>query len=139
MSAETFIVTGSNGTSDYSFALQSRSGYKTRWADTGNTVSTKRFLDIDHQLKPAGSAGTDTHLATFRREEINSTTGALAVSTVGLVIKVPRDSAITAAIVSDLISYLASFLNKNVMDTFVQAATPSGDYNVTGPFNPVRA
>jgi len=138
MAAESFIVTNSDGTTDLTFNRQSLTGSKSRWSCSVNTVSDRLFIDIDHQMKPSGSLGTDTHLVTFRHEKINSSTGANVVASVGFVVKVPRDTTIPAATIGDLISNFASLLSKNFMLTFINGDTPSGDYNVTGPFNPVR-
>lgn len=138
MAVENFIVTQTDGTTDLTFNLQSRTGYKTRFAYSANSSSDRRYIDIDHQIKPPGSTGTDTHLVTIRREVVNATTGAIDVLTVGVVQKYPRGGSFSAADVANAISNLASLFHKDFMSQFVIGGTPSGDYNVTGPFNPVR-
>lgn len=138
MSAESFIVTLTDGTTDYTYYLQSRSGYKTRYAYSANTTGDRRFIDIDHQIKPAGSVGTDSHFVTIRREVVNATTGALDVFSVGVVMKVPRGTSFSAANIANEISALQCLFHKDFMSQFSLGGTPSGDYNVTGPFNPVR-
>jgi len=139
MSAESITATFNDGTTDLVFNRQSLTGFKSRWSGANNVITDRRFIDIDHQMKPTGALGTDTHLLTLRQEKINSTTGASVVASVGLVIKVPRDTTVSTTNVKDLIALTMCLMNHGFTDTFVLGDTPSGDFHVDGPYNPVRA
>jgi len=138
MANESLIVTATNGTTDSTFYRVSGTGYASRWADASNTVSSKQFIDIDHEINPTGSLKPDLHKITLRREEVNSTTGVLNTSSISLQIKVAKDAVFTSAVISDMLSKIMCLFNKSFMDTFQSGLTPSGDFNVTGPFNPDR-
>lgn len=139
MPAEYFIVTGADGTTDTTYYKASQNGYTSRWAASDNTSSVKRFIDVEHAIKPAGALGTDIHTLTLRREEVDSETSKLYVSKVSVQVSYPRTDSISASDIGNDISHIMSLFHKDFMTTFVQGATPSGDFNVTGPFNPVRA
>jgi hypothetical protein len=68
---------------------------------------------------------------------VESATGISLVGSVSLQISVPRSTDFTLAMVKDLIAQLTSYCNltANVTGLF-NGATPEGDFNVTGPFNP---
>lgn len=138
MAAETLTVTLTDGTSDLVFSKMSESGYTSRWGYNGNSATVRLFIDITHDISNLGSAKSDIHQLVFRREEINSTTGKLVVSSVSIQVKVPKDSTITTADINNDISMLACLFNVNFMNYFVIGINNSGDYNVTGPFNPAR-
>jgi len=138
MATPSIIVTKTDGTSDLTFYLVSQSGTTSRYAMSANASALKQFIDIDLRVAPAGSKQSDLYQITLRREEVNSVTGALAVSKVSFQITIPKDDVVSAADIGNDISCLASLFNKNFMDSFVLGIVLSGDYNVTGPFNPVR-
>jgi hypothetical protein len=139
MAVESLIVTSTDGTTDLTFEKVSQNGYSSRWAYTGNTGSAKYYFDIDHVIKPSGSIGTDVHTVTLRREVIDNDTQKLYVSKVSFQASIPRTESVNATDIANDISRLACLFHKNFMSTFVFGGTTSGDYNVTGPFNPVRA
>jgi len=139
MAAESIITTITDGTTDLTFYRLSMTGYSSRWGWSGNTTSLRLFLDFQHDVSPLGTLKSDVHNMTLRREEINSTTGKLAVSTISLQAKVPKDSVISSADVENDISAVMALMNKTFTNGFLSGIVLSGDYNVTGPFNPARA
>jgi hypothetical protein len=138
MAAESLIVTHSDGTTDIQFDKVSQSAYNSRYAYTANTGSAKRFIDVDHKVSPIGSMASDVHTLTLRLEEVDADTARISVFKVSVQITTPKGDAYTATDVSDAISNIMCLFNKNFMVGFSLGQTPSGDYNVTGPFNPDR-
>ncbi len=136
MSSSTIIVTANNGTTDYTFALQSQNGYKSVWTDQANTSVQRRTIEANHDVKALGNPGSDVHTLVLRREEVNSTSGKVTTAKVSLQITVPKSSDITTADILNDIASMMSLFNKNFMNYFIAGETPPGDYNVTGPFNP---
>ncbi len=139
MATPSLIVTKTDGTTDLTFYLVSQSGTTSRYAMSTNASALKQFIDVDLRVAPSGSKQSDLYTITLRREELNATTGALVVSKVSFQLTIPKDDSITAAEVGNDISCLMSLFNKTFMDSFVLGIVLSGDYNVTGPFNPARA
>lgn len=138
MAAESFIVTNSDGTTDTTFYKVSQSAFASRFAYTGNTTTDMRFIDIDHKVGAIGSLASDVHTLTIRREVLDTETARISVAKTSFQVTVPKGDGISVADVGNLISNVMCLLTKNFMEGFVIGQTPSGDYKVTGPFNPDR-
>lgn len=139
MAAESLITTASDGTSDVTFNKVSQNAYTSRFAGSANTATLKEFIDIDHKVAPIGSLASDVHTVTYRLEGVDADTLRVSVAKVSLQITVPKGDVITMSNVGNGISHVMCLMKKAFMDGFVLGETPTGDYNVTGPFNPVRA
>lgn len=138
MSAESLIVTLSDGTTDYTFYRTSMSGYTSRFAYDGNTVSNRIFLDVEHKVVPLGSAGSDVHTVTLRREAMDNDTQKVYTSKVSLQVSFPKTDTISTANIGNDITALMCLFHKNFMAGFVLGQTPSGDYHVDGAYVPAR-
>ncbi len=139
MATPSIIVTDSNGTSDTTFYLVSQSGSTSRYAATTNSNSERLFIDIDLKIANSGSKSSDTYTVTVRRETLDTDTDRYSVSKVSLQFTVPKGDTISVAAIGNDASKLMCLMNKNFLDSFLLGIVLSGDYNVTGPFNPVRA
>lgn len=139
MAAESIILTQSDGTTDLTFAKVSQSSYASRFAWNGNTASLRSFIDIDHKVAPMGNLASDVHTVTLRLEELDADTARVSVAKVSLQVTIPKGDMITVTEVGNLISNLMCLFKTTFMNSFIVGQTESGDYNVTGPFNPPRA
>lgn len=139
MAAESITVTRSDGTTDIVFNKVSQNAYASRFAYSANDSTTRLFIDVDHKVSPIGSLASDVHTLTIRREELDATTNKTHVSKVSLQVTYPKAGTINVSELGDIVSNLMCLFNSGFMDGFVMGETPSGDYNVTGPFNPTRA
>jgi hypothetical protein len=131
-------VTKSNGTSDVVYALQSvQPGGIQVFSNVSAGLSEPETLRIQHILRPPGQRGTDRHQIVFSKAIIEDSTNQYLTLSASLQLNVPRSSEITLAMLKDIIAQLTSYVNltANVTSLF-NGATPEGDFNVTGPFNP---
>jgi hypothetical protein len=138
MAAESLIVTSSDGTTDLTFYKVSQNAYASRFAYDGNDATNKRYIDIDHKVGAIGSLASDVHTVTYRHEALDPDTQRVSVAKVSFQVAVPKGDSITVAMVGLGISYIASLFRHTFMLGFVLGQTPTGDFNVTGPFNPPR-
>jgi hypothetical protein len=138
MAAESIIVTKSDGSTDLTFNKISQNGLASRWAMSTNTYSESLFIDIEHKMPPMSNFGSDIHNVTLRREKLDTDTNRVSVAKVSLQITSPKGDQITTADIGNDLSCIMSLFKTAFMDGFVKGQTPSGDYNVSGPFNPVR-
>lgn len=139
MAAESLIVTQSNGTSDMTFNKVSQNAYASRFAYSGNTPTDMQFIDIDHKIGAIGSTASDVHTVTLRRESLDGDTARVSVAKVSIQVTFPKGDSISVANLGDMVSSVMSLFNINFMSGFCLGQTPTGDFNVTGPFNPARA
>lgn len=131
------ILTKSDGTTDVTYTLQSQNGAQNVYADQSSGLVSPATLRIQHFLRPAGAKGTDRHQIVLQKAIVESTTDQYLVGSLSMVMSIPRSSEFTLAMVKDLVAQFTSYFNKtaNVTALF-NGATPEGDFNVTGPFNP---
>jgi hypothetical protein len=131
------ILTKSNGTSDVTYTISRSTGLVSEYSDQSSGLTTPQILRVTHNLRPVGAKGTDRHTIALQKVVVETATGISLVGSVSLQISVPRSTDFTLAMVKDLIAQLTSYCNltANVTGLF-NGATPEGDFNVTGPFNP---
>lgn len=131
------IVTKSNGTTDVTYALQSAKDLQAVFSNVSAGLVEPETCRIQHFLRPVGAKGTDRHQIVFQKAIVEDTTNNFLVGSVSLMISVPRSAEFTLAMVKDLVAQLTSYVNLTAnLTTLVNGATPEGDFNVTGPFNP---
>lgn len=73
-------------------------------------LATPRTLDFESKIGQPGSLGNDLVTMTLRDSRQNGDTGQVKTASLKVVLSVPRDAAITNAIVVDLLCQLASLL-----------------------------
>jgi hypothetical protein len=131
------ILTKCDGTTDVTYALQSSNGAQNVYANQSAGLVSPETLRVQHWLRPAGAKGTDRHQIVLQKAIVESTTDQYLVGSLSMMISVPRSSEFTLAMLKDLVAQFTSYFNKtpNVTSLF-NGATPEGDFNVTGPFNP---
>lgn len=132
------IVTKSNGTSDVTYSLQSQQpGGIQVFSNVAAGLSEPETLRIQHILRPPGQRGTDRHQIVFSKAIVEDTTNQYLTLSASLQLNIPRSSEITLTMVKDIIAQLTSYVNLTANVTaLMNGATPEGDFNVTGPFNP---
>lgn len=139
MAAEYLKLTISDGSTDYTFNKTNQNGSKSIFSYNANTVTDRRFVEVDHAMAATGSKATDIHSIVVKHEAVDADTERVSVSKVSLQIHVPKGDAITAAHILNDVSLMMCLFKKAFMDGFINGETQTGDYDVTGPFNPVRA
>jgi hypothetical protein len=131
------ILTKSDGTTDVTYALQSSNGAQNVYANQAAGLVAPETLRVQHFLRPSGAKGTDRHQIVIQKAIVESTTDQYLVGSLSMVMSIPRSTEFTLAMVKDLVAQFTSYFNKtaNITSLF-NGATPEGDFNVTGPFNP---
>lgn len=74
-------------------------------------LSTPRTLSFQNKLGVVGSLGNDVVSISLSDSRQNATTGLVKSAVAKLTVSIPRDSAITSAIVVDLLCQMASLLS----------------------------
>jgi hypothetical protein len=134
------IVTKADGSTDVTYTLQSNQGANKVFANESAGLSEPETVRIGHQLRPAGARGTDRHQIVFQKAIVEDDTNIYQVMSASLQLSIPRSSEITLAMLKDMIAQLTSYVNRSAtLTSLFNGATPEGDYNVTGPFNPTLA
>jgi hypothetical protein len=130
-------VTKSNGTTDVVYALQSSVGSQLNYSNVSAGLTEPETLRIQHFLRPIGQKGTDRHQIIFTKAIVEDATNQYLQLIASLQISVPRSSEVTLTMVKDIIAQLTSYVNLTAnLTALVNGASPEGDFNVTGPFNP---
>jgi hypothetical protein len=130
------ILTISDGTTDYTYTPNAVLGSKRDYVRAAAGLSEQQSLTVDHILRPVGAKGSDRHIVTLRRGDVDDTTGEFTQCVVKFELVVPRVTAFSDTIVKDVVRQLTSYLTATNIVALKNGATPEGDYNVTGPFNP---
>lgn len=131
------IVTKHDGTTDVTYSPQSNVGGIAVYANTASGLTAPETLRVQHILRPLGAKGTDRHNVVFQKCVVESSTDNFLVASASLQLAIPRSSDVTLTMVKDLIAQLTSYVNLTAnLTALFNGATPEGDYNVTGPFNP---
>jgi hypothetical protein len=131
------IVTKADGTTDITYKQQSNQGNIKVYANESAGLVEPETLRVQHFLRPVGAKGTDRHQVVLTKLIVEDATNQNLILSASLQLSVPRSSEVTLAMVKDIIAQMTSYVNKtaNVTSLF-NGATPEGDFNVTGPFNP---
>lgn len=130
------ILTKSDGTTDLTFTPQSSTGAKKVYVVAASGLTEPWLLEVQHNLRPVGAKGTDRHTITVKRGDVDDTDAEFTLAYASLEIGVPRKAAFTDTVVKDIVRVLNSYLTASNIVALKNGATPEGDYNVTGPFNP---
>lgn len=134
------ILTKADGTTDVTYKPQSNQGTTQVYANQSAGLVEPETLRVNHQLRPVGAKGTDRHTITLQKLIVDDTTNQNLVLTMDVKFAVPRSTEITVAMLKDMVAQMTSYINRSAnLTTLYNGATPEGDYNVTGPFNPTLA
>lgn len=131
------ILTKSDGTTDVTYSPMNNQGNISVYGNTSAGLVEPETLRIQHNLRPVGAKGTDRHQVVLQKVIVEDATNQNLVMSMSVQFAIPRSSEVTLAMVKDLVAQMTSYINKtaNVTSLF-NGATPEGDFNVTGPFNP---
>lgn len=134
------ILTKADGTTDVTYTLQQANGLQQVFQNVSAGLTEPETIRVQHFLRPAGAKGSDRHQIVFTKAIVEDTTNQYLQLSASLQISVPRSTEITLAMLKDMIAQMTSYVNRsaNVTSLF-NGATPEGDFNVTGPFNPTIA
>jgi hypothetical protein len=134
------ILTKADGSTDVTYKPQSNQGTVKVYANESAGLVEPETLRVQHILRPIGAKGTDRHNVTLQKLVVDDTTNQNLVMSVSLQYSIPRSSEITLAMLKDMQAQLTSYVNRTAnLTSLFNGATPEGDYNVTGPFNPTLA
>lgn len=134
------ILTKADGSTDVTYKQQSNQGLVKVYANESAGLVEPETLRVQHILRPVGAKGTDRHNVTLQKLIVDDTTNQNLVMSISLQYSIPRSSEITLAMLKDMQAQLTSYVNRTAnLTSLFNGATPEGDYNVTGPFNPTLA
>lgn len=131
------ILTKSDGTTDVTYTLQQANGAQMNYSNVAAGLVEPESLRIQHFLRPSGAKGSDRHQIVYTKSIVEDTTNQYLSMIGSIQFSVPRSAEITLTMFKDMVAQLTSYLNRgSVLTSIFNGATPEGDYNVTGPFNP---
>lgn len=130
------ILTKSDGVTDVTFVPQASTGSKRSYINTASGLTESLTLEVEHILRPVGAKGTDRHIVTLRKGDVDDSDAEFTQAYVRFEIGVPRKSAFTDAVIKDLVKEVICYIKDANVVLLKAGATPEGDYNVTTPFNP---
>lgn len=134
------ILTKADGTTDVTYTQQSNSGSQQVYSNVAAGLVEPETIRIQHFLRPAGAKGSDRHQIVFTKSIVEDTTNQYLQLIGSLQFSVPRSAEITLAMLKDMVAQMTSYINRNAnLSSLFNGATPEGDFNVTGPFNPTLA
>jgi len=130
------ILTKSDGTTDLTFSPNGVSGSKKTYIVSASGLTEPWILEVEHVLRPTGAKGTDRHIVTVKKGDVDDSDSEFTIGYAKFELGVPRKTYFTDTVVKDIVRVLTSYLKgANIVD-LKNGVTPEGDYNVTGPFNP---
>lgn len=88
------------------------------------SLSLPKTLDFQYQLGAPGSLGNDKLIVTIADSVANSTTGKVSTARAKLEMSVPRDSAVTETVISDLLAHFTSLLTDARIGNIVDGIVP---------------
>lgn len=134
------ILTKADGTTDVTYTLQQQNGSQSVFQNTAAGLVEPETLRIQHFLRPLGAKGSDRHQIVFTKAIVEDTTNQYLQLVGSLQFSVPRSAEITLAMLKDMVAQMTSYVNRSAnITSLFNGATPEGDFNVTGPFNPTIA
>lgn len=134
------ILTKADGTTDVTYTLQQQNGAQSVYQNVSAGLVEPETLRIQHFLRPAGAKGSDRHQIVFTKAIVEDTTNQYLQLVGSLQFSIPRSSEITLAMLKDMVAQITSYINRSAnITSLFNGATPEGDFNVTGPFNPTIA
>jgi len=134
------ILTKADGTTDVTYSLQQANGAQNVYQNTSAGLVEPETLRVQHFLRPAGAKGSDRHQIVLTKAIVEDTTNQYLQLSASLQFSVPRSTEVTLAMLKDMVAQLTSYINRSAnITSFFNGATPEGDFNVTGPFNPTIA
>lgn len=134
------ILTKADGTTDVTYKVQSQQGSIKVYANEAAGLVEPETLRVQHILRPVGAKGTDRHKVTLQKLIVDDTTNQNLVLTLDVQMAIPRSTEITLAMLKDMTAQVVSYICRNAnLTSLYNGATPEGDFNVTGPFNPTLA
>jgi hypothetical protein len=128
--AATLIVTRSDATTDITFTEVAQTGSKQTFINKAAGLQEPETLEIESQIRPAGAKGSDRYFLTFKKGDVDATTGAFTEASVRLSVTVPRASGITSTVVKDLAKFMQCLLASTIVADMYAGVLPSGDYHV---------
>jgi hypothetical protein len=108
MLAEQLVLDTVSG-ADVTFKLIKSSENGTTRIDVATTAAAPALMQVKHSVQGRGTDAVDRHLVQFSRTVVD-TAGKPFVITVNLTLAVPRNVAVTNAIVKDVVANLVDFL-----------------------------
>lgn len=117
--ANDLTLDNSNG-DDVVYRLVSQSQDGTRRIDVASTLALPSTLSIRHSQTGKAPAITDRHLVQLSKT-VATATGSVPV-VANFTLTIPRDSAVTTAIVHDVISNILDFLTDSTLTGFASTA-----------------
>lgn len=134
------VLTKADGTTDVTYTLQQANGSQYVFQNVPAGLVEPETLRIQHFLRPAGAKGTDRHQIVFTKAIVEDTTNQYLQLIGSLQFSIPRSTEITLAMLKDMVAQMTSYVNRSAnLTSLFNGATPEGDFNVTGPFNPTIA
>lgn len=134
------ILTKADGTTDVTYTIQQNTGSQQVFQNVLAGLTEPETIRIQHFLRPNGAKGSDRHQIVFTKAIVEDTTNQYLQLIASLQFSVPRSSEITLAMLKDMVAQMTSYVNRSAnLSALFNGATPEGDFNVTGPFNPTIA
>lgn len=106
----------------FTLAGQSEKGAAYKVAD--RALNVPKTLDFQFNLGSPGSLGNDKLIVTLRDSVQNADTGKIVSAQVRVEVSVPRDSAITPTVVSDLLAHITSLFTDARIGNVVSGIVP---------------
>jgi len=123
MASATHVV-HTKADADETFTLASTTSTGAIYKVASRALSVPKTLEFKFELGNPGSLGNDKLSVIFRDSAANSTTGLVKTLQVKMEVSVPRDAAITTAMVEDNICHLANLLADAVAENIADAIVP---------------
>ncbi len=104
--ASATIVLKDKADANITYSLVGQTANGASYKDATRALSTPRTLDFQFVLGNPGSLGNDKLIVTLKNSAANADTGLVKTLQLKIEISIPRDSAITTAMVEDIICQL---------------------------------
>lgn len=109
---------------DVVFTLAGQSDRGAAYKVAARALNVPKTLDFQYNLGTPGSLGNDKLFVTLRDSVQNADTGKIVSAQARIEVSIPRDSAITPTVVSDLLAHITSLLTDARIGNIVAGIVP---------------
>ena len=122
MAQSTFSVNNAAAAA-VAFTLQSQDSKEARYINPSTSLAAPQAAVISHDIKPAGTKGTDKHVVAFSTTLLDAT-GVQQTVKCSLMLSVSRSTVLTDAMVKDVAAFVRNFCTDAVVLNLADGITP---------------
>lgn len=108
----------------HTFLLQAQDLKLAKYIEEDASLAKPLGIEINHDIKPGGSAGTDRHMVKVF-QTVEDSNGLTATPAISMQLSIPRNTGVSAAVIDNLVAYLTNYVaTSGYVAKLVDGVTP---------------